>query len=162
MLAFAHETISLAGSVKKRFDARWDPKPDNTSKRKHAYEVITFPRLLFSAVLWQEQKRVRISNPFLGPVGWAHFPQAPKNGPIPGSEFWEKIWAPIKNQCQMQFDNPDVASSSICSLQRPSDPSESCGSKTLTKPNARAEPDPYARPVELALQTHLNNICLPL
>ena len=55
----------------------------------------------------------------------------PKNGPISGSEFWEagyshdphfgacfwsrKIWARIKNQCQMQSDNPDVASSSICS-----------------------------------------------
>ena len=77
------------------------------------------------------QKRVRISDPFLGPFSIGTLSTGPKNGPISGSEFWEagyrhdltlelafwsrKIWARIKNQCQMQSDNPDVASSSICS-----------------------------------------------
>ena len=77
------------------------------------------------------QKRVRISDPFLGPFSIGTLSTGPKSGPISGSEFWEagcrhdphfgarfwsrKIWARIKNQCQMQPDNPDVASSSICS-----------------------------------------------
>ena len=68
---------------------------------------------------------------FGGPLVLAHFPQAPKTVPFPGpnfgrrgtaatphfgARFWSrKIWARIKNQCQMQSDNPDVASSSICS-----------------------------------------------
>ena len=77
------------------------------------------------------QKRVRISDPFLGPFSIGTLSTGPKNGPISGSEFWEagyrhdphfgarfwsrKIWARIKNQCHIQSDNPDVASSSICS-----------------------------------------------
>ena len=67
---------------------------------------------------------------FWGPLILAHFPQAPKTVPFPGPNFgrrgtattslWSsllsrKIWARIKNQYQMQSDNPDVASSSICS-----------------------------------------------
>ena len=71
--------------------------------------------------------------PDFGPVfGAAHFPQAPKTVPFPrvrilggGVPPRPSLWSLLlesaksgrgsKNQCQMQSDNPDVASSSICS-----------------------------------------------
>ena len=58
---------------------------------------------------------------FHRPQKRSHFRVRILEGGVPprphfGARFWSrKIWARIKNQCQMQSDNPDVASSSICS-----------------------------------------------
>ena len=75
------------------------------------------------------QNRVRISDPFLGLVVLAHFPQAPKTVPFLGPRFGrrstattftlELAFGTVKSgggsnkQCQMQSDNLYVASSHI-------------------------------------------------
>ena len=68
--------------------------------------------------------------PVFGPFSIGTLSTGPKTVPFPvriweagyrhdphfGARFWSrKIWARIKNQCHIQSDNPDVASSSICS-----------------------------------------------
>ena len=97
---------------------------------------------------------------FWGPLVLAHFPQAPKTVPFPGpnfgrrgtatphfgARFWSrKIWARIKNQCQMQSDNPDVASSSICSTAAKKQV-QACCMYTLILTRSATVEAPCARP----------------